>query len=585
MAGIWSVLKYLQPDKGYGKLSFAHPYCPLETIADATGGMAAKELIARSHAIASIAKAVSRLIEDEEEGMRALAKALHILIEDRMRLMAVTVDSPTKLGYGTIRPDPGPYPLDRYCAETLDRAAPEFGVIRGLCATGWQLDPSFNARLKIRIKILAAAALVSARSFFIPLRRGVRKVTPIETGALLENFVAPELLEALADASSAAGYNDPDQYTVLVERDNALPSHGFRFIQPGKLRVPVASWCAKVMIPTWRFSIQMAGHAITGNKETCCAAFEALRIAAAALTVWPKAYNFRSRTVADNTEYLPVSAIKGALFRKFGAKFVRWPGTEIDTFGSLLANSAHDHFISGGHYQSATFSTDWRAPEHGRTIGVIQADKRLANPQLVDPDLRRRLEELHRDRKMLVYFGSGTETNMAPFIASVFRAVMEVFQQSDGWFLVIKSKRYTTFMDLIRSMSDFPKWVSDERIVIIDYPPEPTDEICPTGWLAAQMDLGTGYFGSTLAECTGRGYPYCTHLPVIYDTPFMNKLTQHGVVVRDPDGFKSRLASALAGDVPCIPQDWGSWAFDPYQDDRPLERLAALLMDKAQPIR
>lgn len=568
----------LQSREVYDQLSFAHPYCQLETIADAKGREAAKNLISESSEILKVAKSVSQLLNDEAEGERAIIKALHSVIENRMRLMAVTVDSPTKFGYGEITPDPGPYPLDRYCAETLDSAAAEFNVVQDLVSSGWHLDVPLVTRITTRLKIIAAAAFISAHSFQIMLFRGARRITPIETGSLLENFVSPDLFEALSDAAYAAGYRDPNQFTILLERNNALPTRGYRFIKPNKLKVPVTSWCAQVMFPTWRFSLQIAKQASVGKIETCCAALEALRIARATLKVWPTVFNLRARTVADNTEYLPVSAVKGALFRKFGAKLVRWPGTEIDSFGTLLANSAHDHFISGGHYQSETFSEDWRAPGMAKTIGLLPADKRLAAPELIEPQLRRRLEKLHHERKMLVYFGSGTETNMAPFIELVFRSVMEVFLQSEGWFLVIKSKRWTTFMDLIKSFPEFSTWVEDERIVIIDYPRDTANELCPTGWLTANMDLGTGYFGSTLAECCSRGYPYCTHLPVTYRTPFMDKLEEHEVIVRDPEKFKSRLKSALEGDLPFIPKDWGSWAFDPYADDRPLERLAAALL-------
>ena len=583
MSRILKFLNFWAAKEVYSQLSFAHPYCPLEIVAESCGRQVMEELIAKSAGIQRISAAISRLIDDDE-GARALAKGLHRAIEDRMRSMAVVVDSPTKYGYGESNPDPGPYPLDRYCATALGRAAGNENVASRLQLAGWRLDLSFADGLRFRIKLLLAAIFVAGRAVVLLMRRGTRRVTPHRTVSLLENFTNSDTFEALADAASAAGYRDPNQFTMIVGLDNELPKKGYRFLYPRDLRVPVSDWCRQVILPTWRLAFSMIHFAFVGRVEDRFAAFEALRIASTALSIWPKAMNVRCRTVVDHIDYLPISVLKGTIFRKYGAKLLRWPGTEIDTYGSLLSNSAHDHFISSGHYLSDAFSDNWRRPQGARTIGLVQADRRLADSALVDPALKRRIDALQKDRKMLVYFGSGVETNMAPFISLVFRSVMEIFSRNPEWFMVIKSKRRTTFMDLIRSMPEFSDWQGDERIVMIDYEMDTSKEICPSGWLTEIMDLGTGYFGSTLAECAGRSRPYCTHLPVVYDTPMMRRLVENDVVVTDLERFKSRFEAALNGTVPSIPAEWGKWAVDPYQDDRALERLSAILIDDSPPL-
>lgn len=566
--------------KAHGSLSFAQPYSPLEIYAETNAGRVADALVAESPAVARIARKLVRLVDDVE-GHRALVKALHSAFEGRMRELAVVVDSPARYGFGAPDPNPAPHPLDRMCIDALAAGHAGGDVADGLRAAGWQVGYPLSGRVRLRIKIVLASFYLMWRSVQIPVRKGKWTVTPHRTGSLMANFTGADMFDALAKAADAAGYGERDRFTMLVERENEAPSSGYAILRPDELRVAVRDWVVRVLWPTWRMAFAMLPHAFAAAPETLFAAFEAQRIAATALTVWPKAMSVRCRTVIDNTDYLPVAAIKGAVFRKFGAKLVRWPGTEIDTYGSLLSNSPHDHFVSGGNYLSTEFSRNWRSPEGARTIGLVQADRRLAAADRVDPELRSRIEALHRDRKLLAYFGSSTETNMTPFLTMVLRAIVEVFNDQPGWFLVIKAKRWTSFMDMVRSLPEYPDWASNERIVFVDYAGDNSREICPVGWLAGIMDLGTGYFGSTLPETAARARPYCTHLPVVYDTPFMRRLIEEEVIVTDIDRFKRRLAEAMSGNPPSVPADWGAWAFDPYQDDRALERLSAILMDDA----
>jgi hypothetical protein len=51
------------------------------------------------------------------------------------------------------------------------------------------------------------------------------------------------------------------------------------------------------------------------------------------------------------------------------------------------------------------------------------------------------------------------------------------------------------------------------------------------------------------------------------------------VLITELEKFKVRLDAAMKGDIPLLPKGWSEWAFDPFQDDRALERLGAIILN------
>jgi hypothetical protein len=568
----------------YDKPVFAQPYCPLEILAEEAGAAITDKIFSESCEIKLIADSLIQFLNDEE-GERALKKALHIVIEERMRSMAVTLDDPRHTGFDRLDVNPSPHPLDHYCAVALGRLASE-DVVARLKSLGWRLGLTAANRVALRMKLLAAVALVVWRVSAILVSRGVTRVEPHQTVALVSNFWGIDQFEGLADAVADAGFDQPGQMTMLVERPQPLPSRGFEFIYPSNLKVPRMAWCRRVLWPVWRQAAGMCRRVFASKDETVFAAFEALRITSTALEVWPIAMNVRCQTVSDVIDYLPAISVKSAIYRKFGAKLVRWPTTQIDTFGCLFSNLPHDFFVSSGNYLSSTFSANWRNPDAGRAIGLVPSDKRLASATRVDPEFLDRVERLRKDRKLLAYFGPSPETGVTPMIVSGLRAVIEVLERNPEWFLVIKSKRRlvdrekgrTAYLGILSDLPEFPAWKANERIIFVDYADD-RQEVCPSGWLVDVMDLATGDHGSLVGECVARSRPYCSYAPAVYNTPFKKKLLDAEVLITDLEKFKVRLDAAMKGDIPLLPKGWSEWAFDPFQDDRALERLGAIILN------
>ena len=186
----------------YDKPVFAQPYCPMEILAEAAGAEVTDNFFSKSTEARRIAKGLVRFLGDEE-GTRALKKALHLAIEERMRSMAVTLDDPRKTGFDWLNVDPAPHPFDHYCATELGRLA-SCDVLADLKSRGWKLRLPFTRRAVLRVKLLAAALLVAWRALMILLFRGAARVEPRRTVALLTNFWGSDQFEALADAVAAA---------------------------------------------------------------------------------------------------------------------------------------------------------------------------------------------------------------------------------------------------------------------------------------------------------------------------------------------------------------------------------------------
>ena len=567
----------------YDKPVIAQAYCPLEVLAEGAGENATEKLVSGSLPIASIGRALNALLDDGD-GERALKKALHIVLEERMRSMAVTIEDPREWGLDSLTVDPGPHPLDSFCAVELGRVSKR-DIYAELTGRGWRLKIGLKQGLKIRARLLAGSGYAIWRAIHILVTRGTRRTEPTHTVALLSNFWAAEQFEFLADAAIEAGLDAPGQMLMLVERAQKLPRKGYDFLYPERLKIPALEWARHVLFPTWIFAAKMVTAAFRWNNQVPFVAFEGIRIAIEAQRIWPIALNVRCQTVSDVVDYLPAIVVKGAIFRKSGVTLVRWPTTQIDTFGCLLSNSPHDEFVESGNYLASAFARNWRCPEGGRAIGQIQSDIRVSSAARVDSQLKRRIDGLRTDKKLLAYFGHSPETGVTPMLIDTLRAVVEAVERQPDWFLVVKSKRRlvntgtgrTAYMDIISSLPEFQNWASNERIIFVDYA-SATEEICPTGWLLDIMDLGSGDHGSIVGECVARSRPYLSYAPVHYPTPFKQKLMESGVLSTNIDRFRERLDAALGGEVPCLDPDWAQWAFDPYQDDRALERLASIVL-------
>ena len=557
----------------FEKPVFAQAYCPLEVLAEGTGATSTERLVSQSIPISKIGEALNALLDDKD-GERAFKKALHSIIEERMRSMAVTVENPLCWGLDKLTVDPGPHPLDTYCASELSRVSGR-DIGSDLTRQGWHLKIGLKQSVQIRGRLVLGSTYVVARALYILFARGKWKTEPTNTVALLSNFWSAEQFELLSEAASSAGFNAPGQMMMLVDRTQELPAEGYEFLYQQHLKVPALKWVQEVVFPTGIFALKIVMATFKWDPLIPFVAFEGIRAAIEAQKVWLVAMNVRCKTVSDVIDYLPTIAIKGAIFRKTGAKLLRWPTTQVDTYGSLLSNSPHDHFVESGNYLSSTFSSNWRCPQGGRAIGQIQSDIRVSASTRVDPELKQKIDRLRMRKKLLVYFGHSPETGVTRMLVDTLRVVVEAIERHPDWFLIVKSKRrlvntksrQTAYMEIISSLSEYQRWASNEQIIFIDYV-SASEEKCPTGWLLDIMDLGSGDHGSIVGECVAVSRPYVSYAPILYPTPLKQKLMEAEILSTNIDLFRERLDNALEGKIPRLDPDWAKWAFDPYQDGR-----------------
>jgi hypothetical protein len=154
--------------------------------------------------------------------------------------------------------------------------------------------------------------------------------------------------------------------------------------------------------------------------------------------------------------------------------------------------------------------------------------------------------------------------------------------EREDWMVLLKPKgpkgSHHVLYDWMKEDTGLRDWIDEERIVAVRYS-APDVEVCPAGWLLGRMTLGVCLGGSIQAEALVRGVPVFCFRPVSQDTTYVRKLAECGLLHENADGFEAALRRYIeAPQAFEIPYEWFRQRFDPYSDDRALERVAEVLL-------
>lgn len=544
-------------------------FSPLETVAIKNSLDSTETLFARAPKAEELTQALVRYFGDED-ARYALKKAVHLVVETQQRIMAVHSLAPRSPWYDHYIVPEGRHPLNRYVedgleAETVMRAA----------------DKPFDVtRLWIGTALLALA--LSAQALVLGLKWGMGRVTKRTFTAIWVDSISDNVLYGFAAAARDLGVNVEDYLAKVVHgaADGARIDGHCTLVDGSALGVPMGKWFRDVTVPTFALTASLLAVLMrSGDARTLTVAGEAARVAYHSFAYWRAAYNIRCRWVLDCIEYNSNPIVKGIVFRKFGAKTAFWPISQIDSHGSGLSYMTYDAWLSGGTYQEEAYGASWSPRCKTVPLGMPTHDRHITHGKYLSRDAVSEIEErLQRGEKMAVYFGQRSSPHQISTWFEPLAAMIEIFADRSGWFLVIKSKHGTSTLDsLLDADPRTHNWRAAGNVVTIAYP-ELGGEVCPTGWLAQRMTLAYS-IGSAQIECLTRGKPVVSFVPVATETPLERKMAEQGLFHTEPKSFR-RAMKAFAErpeDMP-VDFDWFRRAFDQPADDSALVRMVGFVL-------
>jgi hypothetical protein len=538
-------------------------YSPLDAKAEAMGAPLVERAFAECPVLPRLARAIGQLIGDEACGMLALKKSLHWMFEGRLRTLALRTDPPEAHGLGAVPVPPGKHPLDSWLAG---------GLGLSVRPAGWA------ERLWHRIELVALAVSLVGRTAWIGLRFGKRRVVPRACRLLALNAAFEPRWAVVAEAlAEHAGFRPGD---LLAEGDRRAPGQpaGLPIVLPATLPVAIGPWLRDAVLGSARLAMTAlaSGFGDAGDARAVEAANQALRLANRALDMRRLVGAVRSEVYGDNTEQDTRHILIGALAPR--ARVVRLPHSDIDTYGVALSYLGYDVFFSSGTYQFDSFGRTWLRSAHAVGTGPLHEDRRLRTFIRTEPEYSDAIEaELAKGRRMVVLFGPSAVVGIWPPLRRAADVVLDAVGRRDDWFLVVKPKRSNRLYEETAHDPDLARRLRHERVICVRYP-DSCREVCPARYLMDKMTLGIALGGSTITEGLCRSRVMMAYYPVIGETPLRRKLLELGLLHATEESFRNTLNATMDNpDKMALPFAWFRERFDPFGNDRALDRFAEAL--------
>ncbi len=546
---------------------------PLEARGEREGRQVVESLAATPGVVVAGA-ALDRFLGDGGRGTLAVKKALHVALEERLRALAIHRDPPTDHGLG-----PLPLPalgllLDGVAARALGIPPPRTGG-RGTVVLAVLLQALALLAGSLRIAVTAPAP---------GAHRRYRLGAP--------NFADAGYWHAIGLAARDAGVAWPDGVAVLAERGYAIdPGPDLPLIRPRECGIDRRRWWRETVRPAVRLGAACLTSVLAapGDPARGVTAWFALRLARASLDFQRVLHTVHFDCFLDVMEYAPDHAVKAALVERHGGRLVRWPHCIMDNPGASLSYLGYHLFLGTGPYESAAHGDTWAADCERRAVGFFKNDRRwFAGGRNVDPALARLIEDWRVDGgHVLAYFGPSPVPGIEAVVAASLEAAAAAAASRAQWMLVIKAKGARSLhlvQSILPSIDDARRLESEGRLLVVPYDAS-GHEPCPAGWLMGQMTGGVG-LGSVQMESATRGKPVFSYYPVVQDTAFQAKLLECGLAHESPEPLAAALEVWMDGPRDQVFDfDWFQAQFDPYADDRALDRIVALLWETESQLR
>ena len=508
-----------------------------------------------------------------------LKKALHIVLEERMRLIALRVDPPTRYGFeDELNLCVRPHPFDAVAAQVLAKNAPKDAHIPNLKTSN---------RPRLVLNFIAHTLAYNATALWTLLAYGQRErpIQEYRVGApsRIRNGDWTPLLQAARDESLA-----PENALLIVyERriDQGTTPHPSARIDT--MHVHFKRWAQEAVLSGLRLSWHLIVSICSGYRDpwTLQSAYEAIVIARQSLPMRRWSHNYRFEFYFDNEEYTQRHAVKAATLEAYGSKLLRWPHVSIDVSGCALSYLGYHVFCDGGPYLHRHLGASWAPSCKAVSVGMTHNDHRIANDGQV-ADTYRDLVSTHfaAGGKLLAYFPPSAIAGRRPLIAATTEAILRQLAKRDQWLLVIKPKAGHDFPQIKKLLDTYAAKLAKRdqtRAALVEYSAS-NKEVCPAGWLLEKMTLGVG-MSSIRLEGVAKSKIVLNCYPILQDTPFNTHAKADGWAFENIEDFEAGLGRWLDGGPNTeLPLTWYKENFDPYGDDESLARLAHLLFDADQ---
>lgn len=543
-----------------------HVLSPTDARAERIGLDCTEALFAEQRA-RPVVDALVRFLDDCE-AERALKKEYHRVYEERLRAVALAADPTETHGMDALHPGPLASPLDGWAAADLGVSVPL--ETRGGTALHW-------------LSLLVAAAGFLGTALSILLFWGRTGGRPVACRVAAPNFWHPAYWSLLQAAAEEAGlWHDGDLLFVLEDSAAAqrFVNGPFPSVDPSTLPVPRGQWLRLVLLPGLALvpKVLLAAMRGGGDARVVELAARALNVAARSLAVWRVAFNVRCRWYLDTEHNSALHNLRGIILRKFGSGVVRWAYSQNESPGVYTSFLGYDLFLSGGPFQYENYRQSWYPGLKNVSVGQIRNDRRMNGDANVAPDLRDAIESrLARGERMAVYFGGNLGVGFDRPMRDSLAALLAEVANREGWFLVIKPKFREGFYDLCATDSRLGGIHDGGNVLAIHYPKDGA-EVCPAGWLIDRMSLGLTLPGSVQFEALTSNRVMMAYWPTTQDSVTRRGLRDAGLLHEDPELLGQTICRFLeAPEQFAPPLDWVRQGFDPFADDRALDRVAAAL--------
>lgn len=555
------------------------PGSPLDARAMQLSTGVVEAAFAAAHGFEDIARPFHRFFAPAARARsdQALKKALNLIIEERMRILALRADPPAHNGFGAnpVLPEPG-HILDPAAAAALDLDAP--AASRGAAA-----------RLRSLAAAAARAARLLMRTSWIGIRYGRLSVRRAEftLGAPTHSGIGePGRWAPLEAAAREAGLWRDGAIAVVDEHGGFDRPCPYPVIRPAEFPVPFLPWLRLAVWPSFRLAAALIPRAFVwawSDPLRVQLAYEALVMAEQSLILRRVCLSRRFRFYLDVEESSQRHIVRAMVLEAAGGRLVRWAHGIIDADGVMLGFLGYHDFLSFGPYHRPSFSSAL-ASQRDINIGMIRNDRRITADESVAAQYRTLVEQ-HKASggRLMVYFMPGSMPGLDTAVRRTLDALARQMAVRQGWLLIVKPKSPQAYPFAPGYLREHAHTFSNNganAAAMIEHDSSGR-KVCDAGWLIRQMDLGVG-INTVQVETLCVGKPGLSYYPVVRKTPFFDRARAAGLAFKDPDAFEAAVGEWMDSPERPVPiVDWCREQFEPFADGDALGRAARHLFGAA----
>ncbi len=524
-------------------------------------------------------RALSRFLGDDD-GVLALKKSYLGLFEGRARVLAIRAVPPERHGFGTIRLPSESHPIDGHAAELVRESNESVAV---------QVPARF-ALLPIRIALSGVMYFLAffVKALHVLLFQGGRS-EPVRCVVAAPDIQPLSDFKVIDDALAEQAPATLSWYRLTIVRERGLLEQDLSgtlpVVDPRFARVPRREWVSGFMLPGLCLFARLAAVSIrhAGDVRVQIVTLMAMQQACSVLKLELIARTVRCDYYLDWVEYNEFHILRNVLLRKRGGGVFRWPHSSLYAPGVFTSYIGYDIFCSNGPYPIDRYRHTWSKKTDTEVVGYLQFDRRYLTRDRVAPEYRATIErQAAAGKTIIAYFCSSDVAGLTALENEALASLYSALGRSHDWYLVIKPKSHNKqhVFDMILSDPRLSAMMQDDRVLLIRYP-HSGEQVCSTGWLVDQMQIGVGLLGSISAEALTRQRAFFSYYPVFDMTEHSQRLIDRGYLHTELDTFEAALESALDAPEALVYDHWYFANFDPFRDDRALTRTASKLMKKA----